>query len=163
MSTNYIISELKRNKKLFKELLRGLPEDLYAWKPAPDRWCLLEIICHLFDEEREDFRTRVLHILSTPDLPLPAIDPVGWVTSRKYMEQDFDAMLKQFLEEREQSVNWLHELEDPIWESSLVHPSLGTVQAKMFFTNWLAHDYLHLRQIVKVKYDYLHQIGRAHV
>ncbi len=30
--------------------------------------------------------------------------------------------------------------------------------AKMFLSNWLAHDYLHIRQITKLKYDYLKQL-----
>jgi hypothetical protein len=25
----------------------------------------------------------------------------------------------------------------------------------MFLHNWLAHDYLHIRQIIRIKYDYL--------
>ncbi len=157
MYANFVISELKRNKKLFKDLLRGLPEEMYSWKPSPQQWSLLEIVCHLFDEEREDFRARVQQVLRAPELPLPAIDPTDWVISRQYLDQDFDAKLKAFLEEREQSVNWLHELEDPIWEKTVEHDTMGPVQAKMFFINWLAHDYLHLRQITKVKYEYLKQ------
>lgn len=27
--------------------------------PAPEKWCLLEIVFHLYDEEREEFRARV--------------------------------------------------------------------------------------------------------
>jgi len=30
--------------------------------------------------------------------------------------------------------------------------------ASMFFSNWLAHDYLHIRQITRLKYDYLKQL-----
>jgi DinB superfamily len=157
MHTNYIIAELKRNKKLFRDQLTGLPENLYNWKPQPEKWNLLEIVCHLFDEEREDFRARVQHLLHTPELPLPPIDPAGWVESRKYAEQHFDTVLRRFLEEREQSINWLHELEDPNWDNTLEHPSLGPVTARMFFTNWLAHDYLHLKQITQIKYQYLQQ------
>lgn len=29
--------------------------------------------------------------------------------------------------------------------------------SKFFLTNWLTHDYLHMRQIIKLKYDYLEQ------
>ncbi|MEM6429633.1 MAG: hypothetical protein AAF708_10365 [Deinococcota bacterium] len=29
------------------------------------------------------------------------------------------------------------------------------MSAQFFLENWLAHDYLHMRQVVKLKYDYL--------
>jgi len=161
MHTNHIIAELKRNKKLFKDLLGGLSEDLYAWKPSPEKWNLLEIVCHLLDEEREDFRARVQHVLETPDLPMPSIDPVGWVEARKYAEKNYEATLQAFLAEREKSINWLHDLEDPEWGNTHQHPGMGPVQARMFFVNWLAHDYLHIRQITKLKYDFLQQSNHA--
>src|SRR5580704_17419538 len=102
-----IAKELDRNKKVFKHLLHNLNTAQYMWRPQPEKWCLLEIICHLYDEEREDFRARVKHVLEIPAQPMPPIDPQGWVTSRKYMEQDYEKVLESFLDEREQSVAYL--------------------------------------------------------
>jgi hypothetical protein len=159
MNTKYIIEELKRNKIIFKELLDGLPGEFYLWRFNPDKWCLLEIVCHLIDEEREDFRQRVRNILVNPELPLNSIDPVGWVKSRKYIERDYNTELKEFLHERDNSIKWLEHLENPKWDNFYKHPKLGDLSAKMIFANWLAHDYLHIRQILKLKYEYLKYIS----
>ena len=150
-----IAQELKRNQKVFKHLFHGLNREQYLWKPQPDKWCLLEILCHLHDEEREDFRARVQHVLQTPEQPLPPIDPQGWVASRKYMEHDYDEALNDFLAERDESVAYLESLQSPNWDSTLIHPKLGSMSASLFLNNWLAHDYLHFRQITAVKYMYL--------
>jgi hypothetical protein len=155
MNTRHIIGELQRNKTIFKDLLEGLPEELYLWRQNPQKWCLLEIICHLIDEEREDFRARVRRTLENPELPFNPIDPVGWVTARKYMERDYNSMLAEFFRERDDSIQWLDSLENPKWDNVHKHPTLGDMTAKKFFANWLAHDYLHIRQITKLKYDYL--------
>lgn len=157
MDTAPIINELKRNKDVFASLLRGLSDDMTLWKPVPEKWCLREVICHLYDEEREDFRARVKHILDTPNDPMPPINPAEWVTSRKYMEQDHSKVLEDFLQEREASVAWLHSLRDPKWENAYQHPKVGPVTARLIFVNWLAHDHLHLRQIIRIKYQYLAQ------
>ncbi len=159
MNTNHIIEELKRNKTVFKNILENLPQEQYNWRFNPEKWCLLEIVCHLYDEEREDFRERVKHILANPELPLNSIDPVGWVKSRKYIERDYNTALKNFLSERENSVKWLEQLENPRWDNFYKHPKLGNLSAKMIFANWLAHDYLHIRQILKLKYEYLKSIS----
>lgn len=150
-----ITNELERNIDVFKNLLSGLQSDVYLWKQAEEKWCLLEIICHLCDEEREDFRYRVKHILENPSLPLNSIDPLGWVTLRKYTEQNYEDKINEFMAERKKSIQWLNSLNSNNWDNVYKHPKLGNLSAKMIFSNWLAHDYLHIRQILKLKYDYL--------
>jgi hypothetical protein len=44
-------------------------------KPSPDDWSVLEVINHLYDEEREDFRQRFDYLLHRPGEPWPPIDP----------------------------------------------------------------------------------------
>lgn len=157
MNFEFVISELERNIVVFKSLLENLPSELVKWKPERDKWSLLEIICHLCDEEREDFRQRVQHVLETPEKLMPSIDPMSWVISRKYMEQDFNKKMIEFSEERKISVNWLRKLKNPNWENIYNHPKMGALKAELFFVNWLAHDHLHIRQVTKNKYLYLKQ------
>lgn len=155
MDHSFIINTLETNKAQFNSLLQNLSKEELLWRAAPEKWCLLEIICHLYDEEREDFRTRVKHTLENPDLPLPSIDPASWVKERHYLEQNFDGKLHSFLEEREQSVRWLKSLTNPQWKNTHLHPKFGPMSAEFFLANWLAHDYLHMRQIIAIKFQYL--------
>jgi DinB superfamily len=155
MNYSKIFEELDRNKYIFKGLLENINEDEYLWKMNPDKWCLLEIICHLRDEEVEDFRTRVRYVLETPELVLPPFDPVNWVKERKYIKQNYKETLSDFIQERERSVKWLHSLTDPKWDNKYQHPKLGPMSAKLFLSNWVAHDYLHIRQILNLKFNYL--------
>lgn len=157
MPHTYIVNQLEQNKRVFETLLAATPAEEQHWKAAPDKWSLLEIVCHLYDEEREDFRARVRHTLTMPEEEMPPIDPAGWVTSRNYAAQDFETMLSKFLEERALSVSWLRALQNPNWESTYQHPKFGPMSAKFFLSNWLAHDFLHIRQIVKLRYDQLGQ------
>ena len=159
MDHNKIIQELHRNQNVFKSLLIGVEKEEYLWKSKPEKWCLLEIVCHLYDEEREDFRARVVHVLKNLELPLLPIDPVGWVQERKYIQQNYDEVLNNFLTERERSVTWLQSLTDPKWDNAYHHPKFGEMTAKMFLSNWLAHDYLHIRQIIKLKFNHLKQVS----
>jgi hypothetical protein len=155
MDYQEITKELSSNKTIFRQMLSGLHEDMILWRPLPEKWCMLEIICHLYDEEREDFRARTKQVLENPGLQLPQFDPQAWVESRRYMEQDYQAKLNDFLEERTQSVEWLQNLADPDWNNAYDHPKIGKMTAWMFLSNWLAHDYLHIRQVMKLKFEYL--------
>src|SRR6266550_5924742 len=110
MDLNYVIERLAANAGIFEGLTKAINTELALWKPAPDKWSILEVVNHLFDEERQDFRQRLDLVLKTPEQTWPAIDPQNWVTSRRYNERDLDTSLKNFFDEREKSLSWLSQL-----------------------------------------------------
>jgi hypothetical protein len=154
MQINEIINQLDSNYKVFENLLSINSSEEIKWKPSEDKWCLLEIVNHLYDEEREDFRARLGKILNQ-DSEWDPIDPEGWVTSRNYMEKDYFQVLKNFLEERKKSIEWLRNLKVDDWNIKVTHPKFGEFAAYPMLCNWLAHDYLHIRQIIRLKYQML--------
>ncbi len=155
MNYSLTITTLESNAATFRALLSGVPSEIHLWKQNPEKWSLLEIACHLYDEEREDFRARVKHTLFSPNDPMPKIDPVAWVKERKYMEQEYEKKIAAFLDERTESVKWLRSLSNPNWKSFYQHPKVGPISAEFLLANWLAHDHLHIRQITATKYNFL--------
>ncbi len=153
---NYCIQSLLANRNAFEHLLSGLNQEEYSWREREGKWSIIEVVCHLRDEEIEDFRARVKSVLETPEKPFVQIDPANWVSERKYADQDYKRMLTAFLSERDKSIEWLSSLTDPKWDNAYNHPKVGPVSARFLLTNWLAHDYLHLRQVIRIKYNYLH-------
>ena len=155
MTSNHIIAQLEKNKKTFEALLSDLPEAMVRWRPASDKWSMLEIVCHLYDEEREDFGARVRRLLDEPGTPFTPIDPQGWVAARNYAAQDYHQRLNDFLTARSDSIKWLNQLQNPQWNNSYDHPNFGKMTAGMVLANWLAHDYLHIRQIIRYHFQFL--------
>ncbi|WP_248724383.1 DinB family protein [Seonamhaeicola sp. ML3] len=155
MNTLEIINKLNQNQSVFKSLLESKTESEYSWRPSPEKWNLKEIVCHLLDEEILDFGFRTNHTLDTPLETLPPIDPEGWVISHDYASKDYHKTLSEFLEARSKSVSWLKHQTHSNWNNVCKHPTLGDISAKAFLNNWLAHDYLHLRQIIRYEYQYL--------
>ena len=160
-TVNYskIIDELAKNRITYETLLRDISDEEALWKQQSDKWSLLEIVCHLYDEEREDFRARTQQVLEMPNEILPSINPAAWVQERAYIQQNYTDSLDKFLKEREQSIEWLESLLEPKWENTYHHATLGEMSAKLFLSNWLAHDYLHTQQILRLKFDYLKHLS----
>lgn len=159
MNSTYIIEQLEINKGVFMHLMEANSKTEQLWKPEPNKWCLLEIVCHLLDEEVHDFRTRVKTALSPDSYDFKPIDPEGWVRSKNYMGTDFKEKVEEWKNERTNSISWLKSLTDPDWSSSLTHPDLGEMSARLFLSNWLAHDQLHIRQINGLKRAYLSHVS----
>jgi hypothetical protein len=156
---DYSLKTLKKNRNVIFNLLEGVDEKVYRWKSDIKKWCLLEVICHLYDEERLDFRTRIDYTLHRPGEMPPTFDTQAWIIDHDYINQDYQEMLSTFFEERNVSIKWLEELKDPKWDNFFEHPRFGKMTARMFLANWIAHDYLHIRQIIKVKFQYLDQFS----
>lgn len=144
--------QLRQNGELIRELVAGIAQEQAVIKPSPDDWSVLEVINHLYDEEREDFRQRFDYLLHHPGEEWPPIDPVGWVTARKYNERELSSSLQNFLDERQKSLSWLAGLEQPNLEAFETHPVAGRFHAGDMLAAWVAHDLLHLRQLVELKY-----------
>lgn len=144
-------AELENNGQTIKSLFEGVTAEQAQRKPAPDSWSMLEVVCHLYDEEREDFRRRLEIMLRGSGEAWPPINPVGWVTERKYIEQDFGEMLAKWAGERAKSLAWLDNLGSPDW-SAVTTNQFGSMRAGDMLAAWVRHDILHMRQLVELKH-----------
>jgi len=155
MLHNQIIEKLEHNASTFKSLLENISNEQAYWKPTPEKWSLLEIVNHLHDEEKEDFRQRIKNIFEDPQKTWSPIAPGKWVTEREYSKRDMSNSLKNLLDERKKSIEWLKSLNSPNWTAVHIHPKLGEMSPEKLLANWLAHDYLHIRQISFLQWSYL--------
>ena len=155
MTPTEIILQLSKNQLVFEKLLSNIQQKQSLWKPDTNKWCMLEVVCHLVDEEIYDFRTRVKSILENPQVELPKFNPLDWAVEHRYMEQFMEKKTKEFLAERGRSVQWLKDLLNPRWKNEYHHPKMGILTAEYFLANWLAHDYIHLRQLNRLSYEFL--------
>ncbi len=153
--------ELTYSADMIKVLLAGVTQDEAQVKPSPDSWSMLEVACHLYDEEREDFREHLDFILHRRSDEWHSIDPIGWVTERKYNQQDFTEMQTKFFAERNTSLDWLKGLSGADWDT--VHTSqFGSMTAGDMLTAWVAHDNLHIRQLAELRRHRIENISRPY-
>lgn len=146
---------LGRGGAAFAALLDGIPDEVMRRRPAPDRWSPLEILCHLVDEERDDFGARLKSTLDDPSAAWPSIDPETWVEAHGYNERQPGPVLGEFLVERAASVAWLGSLETDVLDRTYHHPKLGDLSVGDLLAAWTAHDLLHLRQLATTLLDLL--------
>lgn len=155
MDITPIVARLRHGAAVFEGLTRDVSVEQARWRPAADQWSILEVVCHLADEEVRDFRTRLDLTLHRPDEAWPPIDPEGWVVSERYNERDLAPQVAVFVEERARSVAFLEDLDDPDWSLAREHPRLGRITAGDLLSSWLAHDLIHVRQINRLHRQWL--------
>lgn len=162
MKFTEIYQELINSTEVICALTANVSQEEAQFKPTPETWSMLEVVCHLYDEEREDFREHLDFVLHRQDRgSWKRIDPQGWIVSRKYNEQNFVEMETKFLEERKKSLDWLIDLSEADWEITSVTP-FGNISAGDVLVSWAAHDNLHIRQLVELKRSQMEQAARPY-
>ena len=169
MEFNSLYQELTNSTEMIRALLAGISQEEAQIKPNAESWSILEVICHLYDEEREDFREHLDFIISTSlnaslhrqSEEWHVIDSDRWVTERKYNEQNFAEMQENFFVEREKSFAWLNGLLNPEWEKTYT-TEYRTISAGEMFACWVAHDNLHIRQLVELRRMRLENITKPY-
>jgi len=152
-SFEFLRSQMANNARRIQQLIEGVSEEQGHWKPDAETWSILEVLNHLLDEEKLDFRVRLDITLHHSEEPWPPIDPAGWITARKYNQRDIKASLQEFLQERESSLAWLKGLVEPNWKAEYQAP-FGQIAAGDLFASLVAHDLLHMRQLVELQWAY---------
>ena len=127
------------------------------WKPAPDRWSLVEIVNHLASEESIDFRQRLRLIAEDTALDWPPFDLFTAAQDGTWAAMDYTESVERWKRERAESLTWLAdagEIDPEIryaGRGSDKHP----LSAGDLMSSWVAHDFFHIRQIVRLRWDYL--------
>jgi hypothetical protein len=149
MQFETLFAELVDSTNMINALLAGIGEEEARLRPSPESWSVLEVVCHLYDEEREDFREHLRFILN-PQGEWHRISPQSWITERRYNERKLREMKEKLFGERNQSLDWLKSLEKADWETRYTS-EFGTLTAGEILASWVAHDNLHIRQLVELR------------
>lgn len=157
MTAQTMIQQLSLQASLISEATRGMSEaiggidrDPWRWRPSPTAWSTVEVIGHLMDEERDDFRARIQRIFAG-EQSWPPIDPEGWVRERRHQDRDPDELMENLQDERLRSLKWLEGLAGVNWNDAIEHEDLGPLHAGDLLAAWVAHDLLHVSQILRIR------------
>lgn len=133
-----IIRQLNGNAEIIHTLMQTIPSEQAEWKPDPETWSMKEVMIHVYNEERIDFRKHLKEMLKEE-----------FRHEEVLAVENCRQALEGFLVERKASVAWLAALDAPDWERVSTTP-WGTIKAGDVLVAWVEHDILHLRQMVEL-------------
>jgi hypothetical protein len=161
MEFNTLYQELTHSTEMIRALLTGISQEEARVKPSRGSWSFLEVVCHLHDEEREDFREHLDFILHRQHEEWHPVAPQAWVKLRTYNRRNFKSMQRKFFFERRKSLRWLKGLKNADWDI-IYNSKWGTMRAGDMFASWVAHDNLHIRQLTELRRMRIEKITRPY-
>ena len=161
MEFKTLYQELSHSTEMIRALLAGISQEEAQIKPDAESWSILEVVCHLYDEEREDFREHLDFILYRQNEAWHEINPDAWVLEREYNQQNFTEMQEKLFSERNKSLEWLKGLSAANWETTYTS-QYGSMKAGDMFACWVAHDNLHIRQLTELRRNWIERITQPY-
>jgi uncharacterized damage-inducible protein DinB len=131
-------------------LTRGLTRSQLLHRPAPGKWSIHEIVCHLADTEVANaWRYRM--VLAEDEVGLTAWDQDRWAAGHQYRRQDFRLALEQFRTLRARNLALLKVVGRKMWARTATHSSAGTLNAGQMVMHLAHHDANHLGQVERIR------------
>jgi hypothetical protein len=143
-----VTRKLAANAQAMRALVEGISAEQAEWKPDEVTWSMKQVMAHVYNEERMDFRKHLQELLSDPPLPWDAI-PMPWTPVASCQQALLD-----FLAERDASIAWLNGLGSPDWDTAqqarFGPDEVLSMSAGEVLVSWPEHDILHLRQMIEL-------------
>jgi uncharacterized damage-inducible protein DinB len=131
-----------------KAALKGVPKAVLLWTPAPGKWSILEIVCHLRDMERDAYLARYRRILAEDTPSLPDVDGDTYSLENDYRAQKLSEVLRDWTRLRRETLKVLAGAKRPDWDRAGVHESAGRLTTADFLRRQaFGNDEAHLGQI----------------
>ena len=141
----------EKSPKQIAAAVSGLPEGTLRYKPAPDKWCILEILAHLADMEIL-YAYRMRQMIADKNPVLAVIDQDDWARNLGYMEESPAELVALYGLNRYHTLQLLRRLKIEDLQKSAYHPELQKdVTLEKYVEMMSGHGANHLQQIERLK------------
>ena len=151
-------SELKKHldaaeqsPKQVAAAVSGLPEKTLHYKPAPDKWCILEVLGHLADVEIV-YAYRLRQMLADKKPVIAPMDQDDWARNLGYLDTPPAELIALYGLNRHANLRLLRRLKSADLEKSAFHPEIQkNVTVAHLIESIATHGANHLEQIERLK------------
>lgn len=144
---NALIESYGQAYTVLLEALKQFPEQMWQWKPAPDKWSIHEIIIHIADSEANSY-IRCRRFIAEPGSGVYGYDENKWAKALNYHEQSTDEALALFKLLRKASYDLIRTLDEQTWQRATInHSENGTMTFEQWLTVYEEHIPVHIRQM----------------
>jgi hypothetical protein len=126
--------------------LERYPQEMWDYKPGPERWSIREILVHIADSEANSY-IRCRRAIAEPGGGVMAYDEDQWARALNYADQDPQAALAVFKHLRRMTYQLVKGLPESAWSHTIDHPENGIMTLDDWLVVYANHVPEHIYQI----------------
>lgn len=144
---NALIESYGNAYTVLLEALKEFPQQMWQWKPAPDKWSIHEIIIHIADSEANSF-VRCRRFIAEPGSGVYGYDENKWATALNYHTQSTDDALLLFSLLRKASYELIKTVDEETWQNAtIIHSENGVMTFEQWLKVYEEHVPVHICQM----------------
>ncbi len=129
----------------------GLPQEVLRYKPAPDKWCIIEILGHLADVEIV-YAHRLRQMLADKAPVISPMDQDDWARNLNYLDTPPAELIALYGLNRHSNLRLLRRLAQADLQKSAHHPEMkDPFTVAQLIERMGTHGANHLQQIERLK------------
>ena len=141
-----ILAILASTPAVLYSLTANLSPKVWAQKPSPNEWAMIELICHLRDTEREVHHLQINTLLEDPKPFVPRPDAAVWAKQRNYLHENGVTAVQEFTSARIKTLEMLKGSSPEIWARAARHAIFGPTNFMEVIGFMADHDRMHIQQ-----------------
>lgn len=166
-----LITQLQQTRDNLLKDVQGLTDAQLEYKPAPDRWSVIECVEHISlvekaitdgeqhlvqqpanPERKKDIKTTDELILKNVEDRSHKVKAPEYGIPKHDYSSDAE-MIRKFTEQRDKLIDYVTNTKDDLREHIMDHPALGPIDAYQLLLLDAAHTNRHTQQLEEVKAD----------
>jgi len=136
--------------------LKRFPQEMWQFRPAPDRWTIHEIVIHIADSEANSY-IRCRRLIAEPGSTVLGYNEMKWAHDLHYHDQNIEDALELFKWLRYKSYTLIKDLPEPVWSNTVNHTQDGTILMDDWLNTYERHIPDHLEQMKANLEDWMKQ------
>ena len=141
-----LLERFRRGPEVVAVSTTGASGAQLDFQPAPGKWSVRQIVCHLADMELTA-AVRIRKIVAEDNPTLDTYDPDAWAAKLHYETRRFSQALESFRRTRGENYELLKALPEESFHRPAVHPKRGAVTLLDIVRIYAEHPEKHAGQI----------------
>jgi hypothetical protein len=150
-----ILGILRSTSERLRTITGDLSTEAHTWKPSPEKWSMIENVCHLRDIEQEGYNVRIERIANEDTPILPDINGQQLAIDRQYNQQDLRAALDAFDSARTKSIELVTSYPEATLSRVGTFEDFGDMTLAGLLEVMCDHDKGHLADMEKVRKEFI--------
>jgi hypothetical protein len=148
-----LLERFRRGAELLAVATTGAAGTELDFRPAPDKWCVRQIVCHLADTEAV-YVMRLRLVLAEDNPVLYPFNGDLWAERLDYGRRKISQALETFRKLRTENYELLKEMPEEAFSRPCTHAEVGPWTLRDLILNGALHLEDHVKQIQGVRAAY---------
>jgi hypothetical protein len=148
-----LLERFRRGGELLAMATTGAAGAELDFKPAPDKWSVRQIVCHLSDSEQVG-AMRFRQTIAEDNPTIGWYDENAWAEKLDYGRRKLSQAVETFRRTRAENYELIRELPEAAWSRPYVHSRYGPSTLLGLLKNYTEHAENHVMQLRTVRQAY---------